>query len=349
MIKQNKKLLMLPLLIIVAFIFLSSCNNKSTNELSTPISSNGFFLGTIIDIKIYNDVDEEIFDNIFSILENIENKMSINLEESEVININNNAGNSFVKVSDETFYVVQKGLYYSELSKGNFDISIGPLVKLWGIGTEDAKVPTTEELNSTLENVNYKNVSIDEENSSVKLANGNMILDLGGIAKGYAADVIASYLQEQGVTSAIINLGGNVYALGSKGGKNWSLGVQNPFDSRGSYFGVLNVKDKTVVTSGIYERYFEENGVSYHHILSPYTGYPINNSLVSVSIITDNSIDADALSTTTFSLGLQEGINLIESIENTEAIFVDKDYNVYTTSGLKDNFTITNNDFKLAN
>ncbi|WP_461205153.1 FAD:protein FMN transferase [Clostridium sp. DL1XJH146] len=349
MTKQNKFFLIISLLIILSSVFLSACSNKNTSELTTPISSSGFFLGTVIDINIYNDVDEEIFDNVFSILENIENKMSINLEESEVIDINNNAGNSFVKVSDETFYVIQKGYYYSELSKGNFDISIGPLVKLWGIGSEDAKVPTDEEIDATLKNVNYKNVLIDEENSSIKLENENMILDLGAIAKGYAADVIATYLKDHDVDSAIINLGGNVYALGSKAGEDWSLGIQNPFDSRGSYFGILKVIDKTVVTSGIYERYFEENGVRYHHILSPYTGYPINNSLVSVSIITDNSIDADALSTTTFSLGLEEGLILIETLEDTEAIFVDEDYNVYTTSGLKDNFTITDNDFKLAN
>lgn len=178
------------------------------------------------------------------------------------------------------------------------------------------------------------------------LANEDMIIDLGGIAKGYAADVIADYLKSKNIDNAIIDLGGNVLALGGNGKTDkWNIGIQNPFEPRNKHIGILSVRDKTVVTSGVYERYFIESGKRYHHILDPFTGYPVESPLMSVSIIADKSIDADGLSTTVFALGLEKGTELIESLDGIEAIFVDKDKNVYITKSLKESFRITNGEF----
>ena len=176
------------------------------------------------------------------------------------------------------------------------------------------------------------------------------MIDLGSIAKGYAADEISRILTENNVNSAIIDLGGNIYAHGIKpSGQDWNIGIQNPFSTRGDIIGVLKVKNKTVVTSGIYERYIEKDGVKYHHLLNPNTGYPFENNIAGVSIITDKSIDADALSTTVFAKGLEEGLKFVETLPNVDAIFITKDNKVYITNGIRDSFTLENEDFTLEN
>ncbi|EYE89360.1 thiamine biosynthesis lipoprotein ApbE [Fervidicella metallireducens AeB] len=347
---NRKKLIFILLVIsISAFVFIFSKYNHSVSKKnSEPISKSDFFFGTVVDIKIYDEASEEIFKDVFSILDDIEKKMSINLNNSEISKINNNAGSKEIVVSPETFYVIKKGKYYSSLSKGNFDISIGPLVKLWGIGSENPHLPSSKELKKAIALIDYNNILLDDAKSSVKLLRKGMMLDLGGIAKGYAADEIAKYLNSRGIENAIINLGGNVYAMGQNPAlRPWNIGVQNPFDLRGKYIGILHVKNKTVVTSGIYERYFEKNGKRYHHILNPFTGYPVENSLASVSIVADKSIDADALSTTLFSLGIEKGSKLAESLDGVDAIFITKDKKVYITSGLKNIFEISDENFKL--
>lgn len=339
------------LIIILSILLLTSCTTKAPKEpkpLKEPISRNELILGTVISIKLYDEVEEDIFDLVFDRLREIENKMTINGENSEVIQVNLNSGKDFVKVSEDTFYVVEKGIHFSSLSNGRFDISIGPLVKLWNIGTEAAKVPSQDDIDKKAKLVNYKDVILDSSTKSVKLKNEGMILDLGAIAKGYAADEAVRILKENNIKRGILNLGGNIFAYGSKDENSpWKIGIQNPFSTRGEYIGLVNVADKTVVTSGIYERYFEENGVRYHHILDPETGYPVENSLAGVSIIADSSIDADALSTSVFSLGLDKGMVLIESLENVEAVFVTKESKVYISSGLEDNFKLTDKNFKL--
>lgn len=175
-----------------------------------------------------------------------------------------------------------------------------------------------------------------------------MQLDLGGIAKGYAADVAASIIKEHGNQAAIINLGGNVYAYGEKAnGDSFKIGVQNPFSPRGAYLGILSVKDQTVVTSGTYERFFEQDGTVYHHILDPKTGYPVENNLESVTIVTESSMSADALSTMTFVLGLEKGLNLVESLDDVEALFITKDHQLYASSGFLNNFELTDDSFTI--
>ncbi|SHK13492.1 FAD:protein FMN transferase [Tepidibacter formicigenes] len=345
MINKKRKI---GYIFIIIIIILTGCSNKRKDVSQELLSKTEFVLGTVITIDIYDNVSEEIFNEIFDRLRDIENKMTINKETSEVIKINSNAGKDFVKVSDDTFHVIKKGKYFSELSNGKFDISIGPFVKLWNIGTEYARVPSQNEIDNKKELVNYNNVILNESKKSVMLKEEGMVLDLGGIAKGYAADEIIKIFKESNVEHAVINLGGNVFAYGDKpDGTPWKIAIQNPFSPRGNYIGIVSISNKTVVTSGVYERFFEKDGKRYHHILDSDTGYPVENNLVGVSIIANSSIDADSLSTVAFSLGLDEGLKLIEELENIDAIFVTKDSEIYVTSGLKDKFELTDTEFKL--
>jgi len=349
MAKKEKIIAILFIIISISMLAFGCSDNKNKVE-NEPVSKTEFALGTVVTIKIYDDTTEEVFNEVFQKIREIENKMTINGEESEIIDINTKAGKEFVKVSDETFDVINRGKYFSQLSGGRFDISVGPLVKLWNIGTEYARVPTDEEINGKKRLVDYNNVILNEDEKTVMLGEEGMILDLGGIAKGYAADKVVEILKENNVKHAIINLGGNVFAYGNKpDGNPWKIGIQNPKSTRGEYIGTAEVVNKTVVTSGIYERFIEENGKRYHHILDPETGYPVENNLAGVSIIADSSIDADSLSTSVFALGLEEGMSLIEKLDNVDAVFITIDSKVYITSGLKNNFKLLDSNFKLMN
>ena len=200
--------------------------------------------------------------------------MSLNNSESEINKINNNAGIEFIKVSDDTFYVVSKAVEYGDVSKGHFDISIAPLVNLWGITSDSPQVPSESEINQVLSLINYKDIEF--EDNKIKLKREKMGIDLGGIAKGFAADKVYNHLKEKGVKSAIIDVGGNISLLGTRpDGSEYTIGIQNPFESRGNHFATVKIADKTIVTSGKYERFFTYENKDYHHILSPFDGYPI--------------------------------------------------------------------------
>lgn len=346
--KKNTILVVFALIAITALLILKPFS-KSSPQGEVSISNTGFLMGTVIDIKLFDTTDQAIMDGTFEIIRDIESKMSLNVEDSDINRINKNSGSAPVSVSRETYTVVRKGLEYSSMTGGSFDITIGPLVRLWGIGTDNARVPSEQEIQNARSLVGYKMVSTTDSTRSVYLQKKGMLLDLGGVAKGYAADEISEYLKAHGISRAIINLGGNVMAVGSKDTDiPWKIGVQNPFDSRGSYIGTVAVSDSTVVTSGIYERYFESNGKIYHHILSPFTGYPVENGLSSVTIIAKSSADADALSTSVFSMGLEDGLALAESLEDVEAMAIDMDKNIYLTSGAKEVFSLTDKTFKIS-
>lgn len=335
-------------------LIISGCGSASTKEEPSlnkePKSESYFVFDTIVTVRVYDDkVTDKHFAEIKSLMDDIQNSLSRTIETSEISKINSAAGKNAVKVSDKTFNVVKKALLYSELSKGRFDLTIGPVVSLWGIGKEGAKVPDQTELASALSKVDYQDVLLNEQTSEIKLAKEGMAIDLGAIGKGYAADEIATYLLNNGFGSAIIDLGGNVFAVGVKpDGSLWNIGIQDPSEERGNQIGRMKLNNKTIVTSGIYERFFVENGVHYHHLLSPQTGYPVQNNLSSVTIVTDHSIDADALSTTVFVLGLEEGRKFVEEMENVEAIFVTTDKKVYLTKGLEGNFQMTNDMYQLC-
>ena len=348
--KYAKSLLCLSLV----FMLVGCSQNTKKNEETAqqePVKHTEMLMGTVISVTLYDSTDESILDKVFEKVKNLEETFSINETGTEVDKINDNAGIEPVKVSDDTIEVVKEGIYYSDLSHGKFDITIGPLVKLWNIPdrpTED--IPTQDELNLVLPLTNYKDVVIDEANKTVFLTRPGMMLDLGGIAKGYAADVISKMLTDEGVKSAIIDLGGNIFAHGEKvSGDAWKIGIQNPFSTRGEIVGAISVKNKSIVTSGIYERYIEVDGVKYHHILNPETGYPYENDIAGITIISDKSTTGDALSTSVFALGIEEGMKFVEKLDDVDAIFVTKEKGIYVTSGIKDNFELRDENFKLMN
>jgi len=317
-----------------------------------PVTKTNFMLDTLITIQAFGPNASDAIDRAFERIDDIEKKMTSKADSSEVISINEMAGQDFCKVSSDTVFVIKKGLYYSRLSKGKFDITVGPLVKLWGIGTEHARVPATDEIIKTLPLVDYRQVELNENDNSVFLKKHGMSIDLGGIAKGYAADEVAKVLRQYGVKYGTANLGGNIIVIGTKpNGKPWKIGIQNPFfKTRGSIMATVEVVDKTLVTSGPYERYLEKDGKIYHHILDTKSGFPVENDLMSVTIISENSIDADAFSTAVFAMGLKEGMDFIEEKENLDAVFLTKDYRVYVTSGIQQyNFTIVDKQFQLGN
>ncbi|WP_434303423.1 FAD:protein FMN transferase [Clostridium botulinum] len=340
-----KYVTILLLCICLPLVFVG-CDSKSEE----PVSRETYLMGTIINIKAYGKNADKAVQASVDKISDIENKMSLNISTSEINKINKNAGIAPVKVSKNTFDVVKASLIYSEKTKGSFDITVEPLVSLWGIGTDKAKIPSKDEINNALKLINYKDVVINEKESTIMLKRKDQAIDLGAIAKGYTADELKKVLLNYNVSSAFLNLGGNVYVLGNKSDKTpWKIGVQNPLKPRGDYLGIVSVSDKSVVTSGNYERFFERNGKRYHHIFDTKTGYPAEKGLISVSIISNKSIDGDALSTSVYTLGLDEGKKLIESLKDVEAVFVTNDKKVYITSGLKDTFKLTNTDFKLQN
>lgn len=343
--------------IITIFIFtfaLTSCTPTpitSVPNQDKPITKSDYILGTIIDITLYDKSDETIIDKAFDRIREIEAKMTINnADTSEIIALNEAAGKSGVKVSLDTFDVLERAKYYSEQTNGLFDPTVGSIVKLWNIGTDFAAIPDPKVLEEKRKLINKDKLILDRSTLTAKLEEVGMQVDLGAIAKGYAADEVAKILKENGVQHSIINLGGNVLTIGGNMlDKPWKIGIQDPFNPRGDYLGIAAIQDKTVVTSGTYERYFEQDGKRYHHILDPRTGYPADNEVASVSIITDSSMDGDGNSTSLLLLGLEDGMKFVESQKDIEAIFITNDKKVYITSGVKDIFTVTNPEFTLMN
>ena len=338
----------ISILLIFSLTILSGCSKD--NKVTEPLSKTELLMGTLVTVTLYDSNDEGILDKVFTKVKELESTLSINENGTLVDKINESAGIEPVKVDYDTYTVIKKGLEYAKLSNGLFDISVGPIVKLWNIGLPEAKVPTQEEIDSRIPLVGYSDVELNDEENTVFLKRQGMMIDLGGVAKGYTADVISDILTEEGVKSAIIDLGGNIFAHGLKvDGSTWRIGIQNPFSDRGDIIGTITVKNKSIVTSGIYERYIEKDGIKYHHILSPKTGYPYENEIAGITIISDKSSDGDALSTSVFAMGVEEGMKFINTQEGIDAIFVTKDNKIYITDGIRDIFKLTNTDFTLSN
>ena len=286
-------------------------------------------IGTLCTVTLYNRGNPRVYKEIFGRLKAIDNKMSLYIEGSEINDINKAAGIRPVMVSPDVFEVIETALLFAALSDGAFDPTIGPLVKLWDIGGENQRVPSQEEIDEVLPLVNWRDVELNRNNSTVFLRNPGMILDLGAIAKGYAADEAAVIIRNERIPMAIIDLGGNILLVGARGtGTLWRIGIQDPLDDRGAYTGIVQTQEKSIVTSGVYERFFIDNNIIYHHLFSPVNGYPVRNNLMSTTIITDRSINADALSTAVFVMGYERGRALVESLEDVACIFVFNDHTI---------------------
>jgi len=306
-------------------------------------------MGTVVTVEIYDKGKEDVLEPAFERIQTLADQITVNEAGFEINSINANAGIQPVKVSKDIFELMDAGNAYSIQSNGSFDISIGPLTDLWRIGFPDARKPTQSEIDAVLPSIDYRQIELNEEEQTVFLKNKGMRLDLGAIAKGFITDQVAEVLKENDVTTAIIDLGGNIYVMGNNpSGKVWTVGIQDPFAARRETIGVISESNKSVVTSGIYERVLEVDGKNYHHLLDPVNGYPFNNDLAWVTIISSKSVDGDGLSTSVFSKGIEGGLEFIEQFEGTEAIFISTEKKVYITSGLKNNFELTNDEFTMG-
>lgn len=322
------KKVLLPLLLCLSLLLSGCQSNKAPAKQSTVV----FYFDTVVTITVYSD-DENILSGLEEECLRYENMLSKTVEGSDVWNINH-ANGQRVKVNEETRQLILKALEFSELSDGRFDITVEPCVALWDFTSEDRGVlPDADELAAAAEKVDWTKVDVNHE--GVKIPAG-MSIDLGAIAKGYISDRIADYFIEKGVESALLNVGGNVRTVGSKpDGSDWRIGIQDPEGVRDqSIVGVASLSNNAVVTSGIYERGFVLDDVVYHHILDPETGWSVQNELAGVSIVAEEACTADALSTTVFAMGIEEGSKLIESLNGVDAIFVTRDGDISWTSGL---------------
>lgn len=292
-------------------------------------SALGFYLDTVITISGY--ADKEILEGAVALCGEYEKVFSRTVEGSDVWRINHGEG-SPVRVCGDTAELLAMALDICEKSGGALDITIAPASDLWDFKADEPEIPDSGELSSAAKLVDYTKLKL--EGDMVTLPAG-MAIDLGAVAKGYIADKAAEYLKEQGVTRAILNLGGNVVALGSKpDGREWSIGIQDPEKENGKSGYSVMVADKSVVTSGIYQRGFDKDGVRYHHILDRATGWPVQNGLASVTIIADSSAMADAMSTACFVLGRDMGMSFAEEM-GVQAVFIGTDGKVSCTPTLE--------------
>lgn len=339
-----------PNLLVVIFLIAVLITGCSPSPKTEFISRTEFLMDTVMTVRIYDKQNEKILDKVFTRLREIEERMSSTIETSDVSNINNNAGIKPVTVNPDTYYVLEKAKYYASLSEGKYDPTVGVLVDLWNITGDNIErdhIPSEEEIENARTLVDYNELELLEDNQ-VFLKKKGMRITLGSIVKGYAADEVKRILKENKVNSAIIDLGGNLYIIGKKSdGSKFRIGIQDPFRPKGSYAGILEISDKSVVTSGDYERYFIYQGKKYNHIIDTETGYPVDNEITGISIISEFSIDGDALSTTIFALGLDKGMEFVNSLEGVEAIFITKDKFIYLTSGLEDKFVVGEASFTL--
>ena len=313
---------------IVALVCLLCSLCACTTETSLP-SRTGFALDTVVTITLY-DVGkadaEDALSAAFDEIERLESLLSVTREESDVWRLNTAEGRA-VTVAKETAEVLTLALRYAELSGGALDVTVRPVSQLWDFAAQ--AVPDTAALQQAAELVGYHNLSVDGQ--VVTLTQG--AVDLGGIAKGYIADRVAAVLKRKGVCSALIDLGGNIVAVGNKAGEPFRIGIKNPL-ATDSLCAVVEESEMSVVTSGIYERGFDKDGIRYHHLLDPSTGMPVQNTLASVTIVCAKSADADALSTACFVMGEERARKLIDSLPDTEALFVRRDGTIKATDGL---------------
>ncbi len=316
---------------LLAAVLLAGCGRNAE-----PVTRTGFCLDTVVQITLYDtgsqDACAETLDACFDLIDGYEKLFSASIEGSDIWNINHAKGRP-VTVSDDTVRLLREALRYCELSKGQVDLTVLPLSELWHFGSEDTpRVPDQTAITDALSHVDYRAAAID--GNTVTLADPDAAIDLGFIAKGYIADRLKEYLLSQGIESACINLGGNLVAIGNKpDGAPYRIGIQKPFADEGETVAVIDVTDASVVSSGIYERCFYEDGVLYHHLLDTATGYPADNNIAGVTILAPSSTEADALSTTCYFLGIDEGLALIESLDDTEVLFVTKDGELICSEG----------------
>ncbi len=355
--------LILCTVLVCPMLLFTGCQNTTGTSTATekePISISSIKLNTAIQITIYDSQDKALLDDCLALCDKYELIFSRTNENSELYKLNHRKDTSDEDsnavgqttpypvsgtadtwhISEDLASLLSEGLDITRESDGAFDIAIAPLTSLWDFTAEDPKTPDDADIQKALPLCSSDDVTINGQD--ITLPSDDIQFDVGAIAKGYIADRLKDFLVKKSVKSAIINLGGNVLCIGSKpDGTPFKVGIQKPFADRNETEAVMDITGKSVVSSGIYERCFKQNGKLYHHILNPKTGYPYDNSLISVTIISDQSVDGDALSTTCFALGLEDGLKFAEK-KGVQAVFITKDYELHYTDGFQDEINVTN-------
>lgn len=340
-VKENKRtftyLVGLGLILLLIFVYFYRTNTKE-------YVSETFLMDTYVSIKTYGpdtDLMKQAVSEAFSEMRRIAELTDRFPEEgtieytiSEVCKINSMAGKEPVLVSEDVFRILLLAKEYNELSQGAFDITIAPVLDVWGFGRDKMQVPNESDIKQVLKLVDIDNLVINSKEKSAFLKYKGASVDLGGIAKGYAAERAADVLKKYGIKQAIINAGGNVRVLGLKEKVSpWKIGIQDPRDAS-NLIAILHLEDESAVTAGDYQRYFTTDGVRYHHIISPWTGFPANNHL-SVTVVCKDAGVADVLATALFILEPKEAFNLAESLAGIDAVLVSSDKKIRVTSGLR--------------
>ncbi len=332
MTKEQKSLITiisLLSLILLSVFFLNKAFDNKESEVTF------FAMDTVMTIKASGAKSESAVDASKEAIIDIEKKLSVTDEKSLVYSLNKSKEAS---LDDDLEYLFSVSEYVRDLTDGAFNICIYPIMKEWGFTTGDYNVPSKDTLKELCNLVAESKINIEKQSKTVSLSE-NAMIDFGGIAKGYATEIAVDVLKKNGIKRGLINLGGNVYAIGKKAdGTPWSIAIQNPDPSKG-YLGTIKVSDKAVITSGGYERYFEENGMVYHHIIDPITGSPASSGASSVTIVSSDPTLADALSTSLYICGLEKSTELwMENSSLFDFIFYDEDGNLFITEGLENDF-----------
>lgn len=323
----------LILSLVFTIVLLPGCSRKDSTENAVRTT---FQMSTAITYQVVGTNPEQVIDELVAALEAFEQVASMHIATSDVARINDNAGIAPVEVNWRVYHVIERAIADAEQTGGLFDITVGALTDLWAITSDQPRVPAEAEIEQAKNLVDYHDIELSAQDNvySVMLRRSGQKLDLGGIAKGYALDICREILEHRDVQYALISIGGNVMTYRDKSGNPFTVGVRYPEPGSTQAFCVLKMQDKIISTTGGYERFFEENGKTYHHVLDPRTGYPANSDLISVSIVLNDGMAADFLSTALFIGGLDYALEQMRG--GLEAIVVDTNNAVYVTASLRD-------------
>lgn len=320
-------------------VLLAGCGREQTGTNSGEESSDIkketaelFAMDTIIEITVYDKAPSRLLEEARELVDFYENLFSVNVEDSDVAKLNRAAGKP-VTVSEETWRLIETSMQLAERTEGLFDISVYPLVRAWGFTTEEYRVPGEKERKQICRNIDVGKIQLQSDNT-ICLPE-QMQIDLGGIAKGYVSQKLVEYFRDNGAAAAVISLGGNVQTFGTKpDGTPFTVGITNPADGS-SVYGTIEIGEKAVITSGSYQRFFERDGRTYHHIMDKRTGAPAESDLRSVTVLSDNGECADALATALFIMGREKAVAFDKNNDDIQCILIDNDNKVWTSEGLE--------------
>lgn len=304
--------------VLTAVIFFEGCGNQSTTYTRTMEK-----IGTFVQVMVIasdEDTAEAAFNAVFEEFDRVNDLMSAHRDDSELARINKSSGVKPLRVQSDLVDILDISLDYARKTGGEFDVTIGPVLRLWGFYRNKGHLPSEKELREAVSLVGWTDLSVDKKNSTVFLSRKGMALDLGAIAKGYAVERAEKRLRQMGIKNAMINAGGNLYAIGDKDGSGWNIGIRSP--EKEDIYATLHVKDIAVATSGCYERFFDLGGKRFCHIIDAHTGMPIDNGILSVTIVAPSATDADAMSTSVMLLGPEAGFHLLENSAGIEGLIL---------------------------